>query len=198
MHKNIELTMRIRNAALIKAVIEDVERCETTLEKWCKVVGISSAFYQDLITFKTPPVHVSGKKDGEVKDKVKAICNMLNMEFEELFDIQLYEGIAVSKIVTYVTPEKLRQICNTPVERPTAIPTEVLNNVMRRQLDELLESLTPREEKILRMRFGLDEPKEFTLQEIGEDFNLSRDRIRQIEKRALKKLRNPNKSILVL
>ena len=60
------------------------------------------------------------------------------------------------------------------------------------QTRQLLKTLTPREEKILRMRFGIDEPRDHTLEEVGESFSLTRERIRQIETKALRKLRLPS------
>ncbi len=62
---------------------------------------------------------------------------------------------------------------------------------------ELLSSLQPREEKILRLRFGLDGHPAETLEKIGKTFNVSKERIRQIEKKALRKLRNPNRQVLL-
>jgi len=58
---------------------------------------------------------------------------------------------------------------------------------------EALSTLSPREEKILRMRFGIEENNEYTLEEIGKVFNITRERIRQIEARALKKLKESGK-----
>lgn len=57
-----------------------------------------------------------------------------------------------------------------------------------------LETLTPREERVLRMRFGIDEAKDHTLEEVGQDFDVTRERIRQIEAKALRKLRHPTRS----
>ena len=62
---------------------------------------------------------------------------------------------------------------------------------------EALKSLTAREEKVLRMRFGLDEIKDHTLEEVGQDFDVTRERIRQIEAKALRKLRHPSRSKLL-
>jgi len=59
---------------------------------------------------------------------------------------------------------------------------------------EVLKSLTPREEKVLKMRFGIDVASEHTLEEVGKDFAVTRERIRQIEVKALKKLRHPSRS----
>ena len=55
-------------------------------------------------------------------------------------------------------------------------------------------SLTPREEKVLRLRFGLDDGRARTLEEVGKEFNVTRERIRQIEAKALRKLRHPSRS----
>ena len=58
----------------------------------------------------------------------------------------------------------------------------------------LRESLTPREEKVLRLRFGLEDGRSRTLEEVGKEFNVTRERIRQIEAKALRKLRHPSRS----
>jgi RNA polymerase primary sigma factor len=71
---------------------------------------------------------------------------------------------------------------------------EAVFQALREQTQELLSSLTPREEKILRMRFGIGEPTDHTLEEVGQDFNLTRERIRQIEAKALQKLRQANRA----
>lgn len=71
---------------------------------------------------------------------------------------------------------------------------EAVSEGLRQQTQDLLATLTPREEKILRMRFGIGEKTDHTLEEVGQDFNLTRERIRQIEAKALEKLRVPLKS----
>ena len=65
---------------------------------------------------------------------------------------------------------------------------------LREKTREILKTLTPREEKVLRMRFGIDVNAEHTLEEVGKDFNVTRERIRQIEAKALRKLRHPSRS----
>ena len=62
------------------------------------------------------------------------------------------------------------------------------------QLIDVLDTLTPREEKVLRLRFGLDDGRARTLEEVGKEFNVTRERIRQIEAKALRKLRHPSRS----
>ncbi len=66
--------------------------------------------------------------------------------------------------------------------------------LMKEQLLDVLDTLTPREEKVLRLRFGLDDGRQRTLEEVGKEFNVTRERIRQIEAKALRKLRHPSRS----
>ena len=66
--------------------------------------------------------------------------------------------------------------------------------LMKEQLLDVLDTLTPREEKVLRLRFGLDDGRQRTLEEVGKEFNVTRERVRQIEAKALRKIRNPNRS----
>ncbi len=65
---------------------------------------------------------------------------------------------------------------------------------LQRQIDSVLQTLTPREEKVLRKRFGIGEATDHTLEEVGQDFEVTRERIRQIEAKALRKLRHPSRS----
>ncbi|HIU69134.1 MAG: RNA polymerase sigma factor RpoD [Clostridiales bacterium] len=67
-------------------------------------------------------------------------------------------------------------------------------SLLKEQLSEVLKTLTPREEKVLRLRFGLDDGNPKTLEEVGKEFNVTRERIRQIEAKALRKLRHPSRS----
>ena len=71
---------------------------------------------------------------------------------------------------------------------------EASYTLLREQLEEGLSTLTPREEQVLRMRFGLTDGKPHTLEEVGKEFDVTRERIRQIESKALRKLRHPSRS----
>ena len=66
--------------------------------------------------------------------------------------------------------------------------------LLKEQLVEVLKTLTPREEKVLRLRFGIEDGHTRTLEEVGKEFNVTRERIRQIEAKALRKLRHPSRS----
>ena len=77
----------------------------------------------------------------------------------------------------------------------SASPQErVSGNMLKLQILEVLDSLTPREQKVLRLRYGLDDGRPRTLEEVGREFNVTRERIRQIEAKALRKLRHPSRS----
>ena len=66
--------------------------------------------------------------------------------------------------------------------------------LLKEQLIEVLDTLTEREQKVLRLRFGLDDGRARTLEEVGKEFSVTRERIRQIEAKALRKLRHPSRS----
>jgi len=116
-----------------------------------------------------------------------------------------------------MTPERVREIlkiAQEPVSLETPIgeeedshlgdfiedqdapaPAEAASfRLLKEQLEEVLNTLTTREEKVLRLRFGLDDGRARTLEEVGQIFNVTRERIRQIEAKALRKLRHPSRS----
>ena len=80
-------------------------------------------------------------------------------------------------------------------DHDTASPSDVVISInLSEQTKTVLATLTPREEKVLRMRFGIGEKSDHTLEEVGQDFSVTRERIRQIEAKALRKLRHPSRS----
>jgi RNA polymerase primary sigma factor len=107
------------------------------------------------------------------------------------------------------TPEQLAARMNVPVEKirvllaatrdPVSLDAPVgedggstVGDFVSREARDLLKLLSPREEQVLRMRFGIDAPADQTLEEVGKSFELTRERIRQIETKALRKLRLPS------
>jgi RNA polymerase primary sigma factor len=80
-------------------------------------------------------------------------------------------------------------------DRGVISPAEAVINInLKEQTEAVLKTLTPREEKVIKMRFGLDDGSEHTLEEVGQSFAVTRERIRQIEAKALRKLRHPSRS----
>src|SRR5438093_8472797 len=70
---------------------------------------------------------------------------------------------------------------------------EAIEGILRRDVKKALAVLTPRQEKVLRMRFGIEEKRDYTLEELGELFAVTRERVRQIEQKSLQILRNPKR-----
>jgi RNA polymerase primary sigma factor len=79
------------------------------------------------------------------------------------------------------------QLTPTPIQSAYA-------KLLRERVEEVLETLPPRESRILRLRFGLEDGRYYTLEEVGEKFGLTRERIRQIESKALRRLRHPRRA----
>ncbi len=73
-------------------------------------------------------------------------------------------------------------------------PDAASRQLLKEQIDSVLGSLTPRERRVLQLRFGLEDGRSRTLEEVGKEFNVTRERIRQIEAKALRKLRHPSRS----
>jgi RNA polymerase primary sigma factor len=82
------------------------------------------------------------------------------------------------------------------IEDRNALPLidAALKQLLKEQIKEVLYTLTPREQRILQLRFGLEDGRSRTLEEVGKEFNVTRERIRQIEAKALRKLRHPSRS----
>ena len=73
-------------------------------------------------------------------------------------------------------------------------PDAASKQLLKEQIDGVLSSLTPREQRVLQLRFGLEDGRSRTLEEVGKEFKVTRERIRQIEAKALRKLRHPSRS----
>ena len=134
--------------------------------------------------------------------------------FQELGRDPTQEEIAKAMDVTEEKVAEIQKIAQEPISIDTPVgeeedskmadfieddsvksPVEVATqNLLREQLLGVIETLTPREQKVIRLRYGLDDSHPRTLEEVGKEFNVTRERIRQIEAKALKKLRNPNRS----
>ena len=126
----------------------------------------------------------------------------------------LPEEIAEGMGITVERVREIQKIAQEPVSLETPIGEEedshlgdfipdddapapadaASHTLLREQLNEVLDTLTPREEKVLRLRFGLEDGRSRTLEEVGKEFNVTRERIRQIEAKALRKLRHPSRS----
>ena len=176
----------------------------STYATWWIRQAISRAIADQARTIRLP-VHVS-----ETLNRQKKITRELLQELgREPTVLEIAERLGVS-------PEKVlenQKIALDPVSLETPVGEEddshlgdfiedehvmspesrIENNALKRQFAEVLATLTPREEKVIRLRYGLDDEKPKTLEEVGRIFNVTRERIRQIEAKALRKLRSPTR-----
>lgn len=122
------------------------------------------------------------------------IAEEMNMPVEKVREILKIAQEPVS-LETPIGEEEDSHLGDFIPDEDASEPAEAASfTFLREQLLSVLSTLTPREEKVLRLRFGLEDGKARTLEEVGKEFNVTRERIRQIEAKALRKLRHPSRS----
>ncbi len=175
MNNSYRVTIKVRNANLLRAIEKS---CNKVGKEFCNKVGINYLQLNDLINLKRNPTD----KNGDWIDTVVKLCVFLNVMPCMLFDedqMNMNIGKNSSEF-----DSNLNQIKQLSIDEKS----------LQLTVDKIIGNLTPREEKVIIARFGLD-CEEKTLQAIGDDLNVSKDRIRQIEQKALHKLRHPKNSI---
>ena len=122
------------------------------------------------------------------------LAKELDMSVEKVQEIQKIAQDPVS-LETPIGEEDDSHLGDFIQDDDSPAPQDVAAyTLLREQLEEVMGTLTPREAKVLRLRFGLDDGKARTLEEVGKEFDVTRERIRQIEAKALRKLRHPSRS----
>lgn len=122
------------------------------------------------------------------------IAKELNMSVEKVREIQKIAQEPVS-LETPIGEEEDSHLGDFIPDEDVPSPVEAATfSMLKEQLVEVLDTLTDREQKVLRLRFGLDDGRARTLEEVGREFDVTRERIRQIEAKALRKLRHPSRS----
>jgi len=175
----------------------------STYSTWWIRQAISRSIADNSRTIRVP-VHMV-----EAKNKIGKITVALLQELGEKpsrEDIALKAGLPVKKIVKIMAASGGTVSIETPMGDDNATLgdfiadhkapspfTELISTSLREEIDRVLSTLTPREEKIIRMRLGIGESAESTLEEVDSVFGLTRERIRQIEAKALRKLKHPQR-----
>lgn len=152
------------------------------------------------------PVHVL-----ETKTKISKAKTALSQELGKkpnVEEISHKTGLAPDKVIKTMAVSDVTVSLETPIgdddsklsdliiDRKASSPLrEVVGSALKEEIDKVLSTLTPREEKVLRMRLGIGEKTEYTLDEVGHVFGLTRERIRQIEAKALRKLQHPSRRV---
>ncbi len=122
------------------------------------------------------------------------IAKEMNVSEERVREIQKIAQDPVS-LETPIGEEEDSHLGDFIEDETTVTPSDSVSTTMLKEtLLSVLNSLTPREEKVLRLRYGVDDGRPRTLEEVGKEFNVTRERIRQIEAKALRKLRHPSRS----
>lgn len=124
---------------------------------------------------------------------IDEIAAKLNTTIQKVMEIQKISQDPIS-LESKMGHEEDSKIGDLIPDENTLSPADVAQqNMLKEQLMGVLESLTPREQKVIRLRYGLDDTHPRTLEEVGREFSVTRERIRQIEAKALRKLRHPAK-----
>ena len=122
------------------------------------------------------------------------IAEEIDMPVEKVMEIQKIAQDPVS-LETPIGEEDDSHLGDFIQDEDSPAPHDAASyTLLREQLEEVMNTLTPREAKVLRLRFGLEDGKARTLEEVGKEFDVTRERIRQIEAKALRKLRHPSRS----
>ena len=122
------------------------------------------------------------------------IAERLDMSVDKVREIMRVAQEPVS-LETPIGEEEDSHLGDFIPDDDAPVPAEAASQtLLKEQLADVLKTLTPREEKVLRLRFGLEDGRPRTLEEVGKEFNVTRERIRQIEAKALRKLRHPSRS----
>ena len=122
------------------------------------------------------------------------IAREMDMPVDKVRDILKIAQEPVS-LETPIGEEEDSHLADFIPDEDASEPAEAASfTLLKEQLMDVLSTLTPREEKVLRLRFGLEDGRTRTLEEVGKEFNVTRERIRQIEAKALRKLRHPSRS----
>ncbi len=134
-------------------------------------------------------LHVTGHEPS-----AEEIADELNMPVDKVREIMRVAQEPVS-LETPIGEEEDSHLGDFIADDDTPAPADSASHtLLKEQLAEVLRTLTPREEKVLSLRFGLEDGRSRTLEEVGRQFNVTRERIRQIEAKALRKLRHPSRS----
>ena len=177
----------------------------STYATWWIRQAITRAIADQARTIRIPvhmveTIHKVTKKSREMLQEkgrevsAAEVAKEVNMTPDRVRDIMKIAQDPIS-LETPVGEEEDSHIGDFIEDQESPAPAEAASyELLREQLNEVLHTLTPREEQVLRLRFGLEDGRQRTLEEVGQQFNITRERIRQIEAKALRKLRHPSRS----
>jgi len=145
------------------------------IEFYNRVMGVSKKLVQEL--GREPSADEIAQKIGLPVERIREVLKWMQR------DVSLSSELGNTTLENFVSDGNIVSPCKNIERAKTS-----------KEISELLSTLTPKEEEIIRMRFGIGFDREYTLQEVGDHFSITRERIRQIEAKALRKLRRPSRS----
>jgi RNA polymerase sigma factor (sigma-70 family) len=167
--------------------------------EFARAIGLTDQEVSALVALRKAPIN----QDGEFSPNAKRIMEALGAAPSDLWTTEQLnmklkrntkEDFFSAPTIQAILGGNVAQLEGSVYEESEK-PEEVLNKKeLKAELEKVLDTLTPRETKILQLRFGLDECGEHTLEEIGDMLNINKERVRQIEAKALRKMRDPSRS----
>ena len=187
--KDYRIEVKVKNNKLLQKI---EEAGYATVADFCKAANFQQTVVGLFVNMKRAPIN---KLTGEYSQSFMKIVDFLRCMPEDVFPkAQMQEAMKINKITTKVDISDVQSL--TTSLRSIALPPEqkMIFQEARASIQRAMETLTPREQRVLMLRFGFYDGKEHTLDEIGKEFNVSKDRIRQIEQKAIRKMKAPNRS----
>lgn len=186
----VRLELRTRNNRLWHIVFDQYE----SVSEFCRTHGLNGSVVGEYLNLCRSPYD---RKTGELRQSAKQICDVSGLGPNELFPPDLYAAsLSWPKIRSVEIPSS--RLLPIGSARRLALPAsqhdDIERDELRQTMQSVLSTLTPREQKVLSFRFGIGDNEEHTLQQSADSFRVSRERIRQIEAKAIRKLRHPSRS----
>jgi RNA polymerase sigma factor (sigma-70 family) len=190
---SLRLELRTRNNRLWHIIFDNAKN----VSAFCKKHDLCQGYVGGLLNLRKLPWLVrkfKGRLPGDLTPTAQRLVEISGLSQLDLFDPLLYNHdlIPDHPLVAEVNPYDVVYLAD--IKEPLALgpsPEEALDPTLGHRVRKVMATLTPREEKVVRMRFGISEEREYTLEEVGDYFDIMRERVRQIEGKALRKLRHP-------
>ena len=134
------------------------------------------------------------EQEYEREPSATELANELDMDLDEISDTLKIAGRSVSMDAPFAQGENNSLLDMLSSEEDPSPDKSLMSDSLRREIERALSTLTERESEVIRLYFGLDDDHSFTLEEIGEKFHLTRERVRQIKEKAIRRLRHTSRS----
>lgn len=183
------LEVKVKNNNILKRIEEAGYK---TVGEFCRLnnkINWNSRI-GEFINLKASPLMAN----GDFYPQVYEMSDLLNCSPEDLFnETQLQTALETNKRTLEVNEAEMKFMLSN-MKEPLLLENQIHADRLSETIADVLKELTPREAKVIKLRFGLDGLGPQTLEEVGKVFDVSKDRIRQIESKALKKMRHPSRS----